>query len=1726
MTLALPLTGNREPVFSKSLAAFLKFSVFLLAMIIGNCAHAQITLIDPATVGGFESATTFGGNGWTVANGANTTRVWYCGTGQAGYSGARAAFIGNSATNVGANAANRVVHLYRPVTIPVGATNITLTFKYKQAVSDFVAPSTVYDGINVYLDPSTPVGGTTSTYPPIGSRIFGAFPTANVTSFTTQTVTIPNSYATGVATNLIFTWFSDNVTPTGYGAIDDVSLTYISGCSAPSQATGFGSNTVLTTSGNVTWTNGGGTNRLVVVRQGSAVNADPASGSTYTANPAFGSGSQIGTGNYVVYNGTGSSASVSNLLPNTQYFFAIYEFTGTCYNVTELTGSFTTASCSPSTQASAFASSNVYNNSATVSFTRGNGNRVIVLARNGSAVNADPVYNTSYTANANFGSGTQVGTGNYVVYDGTGNSVTVTGLTVGTTYHFAVYEYFTAPNCFKTPALTGNLTTTLVNPLVSGNVSCGYNFAYTTATTYTAVSGGTTVASGSGIDDNLYPNQTIGFPFDFNGKTYTSVGISSNGFIWFGATNPASTDYAPLSSATAMEGAISVFGDDLLARAAGSTIKTAVTGTAPNRVFTIEWLNFTDFGVYQDYLSFIVAFLDRYDFQIRLYEGSNNVDLAYNVAPYIINDIAGGQVGLRGTANTDFFNRKVYSCSNNWNTSTAGTLNSDVCEIDGYFCSTYPATNATYRFTPNVTNPTVTPNTPYTVSACNSYTLTSSSATSYLWYKDGVSTGVTTQSYNATASGVYYVRAGNASNCYRYSLPYTITINPNPTVFNVTGGTQCGSATVGLSGSESGVNYQLVRDGVNNVGSPVAGTGSSISFGVQSTAGTYTVVATNATTSCTSNMSGNSIVNPNPVAFNVFGGVGCGPIDVTTGGSQFNVNYQLKLDGTDQGSPLAGTGLGLDFGNQNTPGLYTVLATDASSGCTSTLSGSVTVQYCGAITWDGSAGTDWGVAANWTPPVVPSMCAQDVVIPNVSNKPVLSAPASVGSVQLDLGATLTLNANLNMCGNWVGSSGASSQVLGNGELILNGTGAQTLSGNSQFNILRLNNASGASIISGGTFQIQDEVDLQSGNLNTTGGTLIFNSASANQIAILDDFSSGYTGTITGDITARRAYNSAAYQDAHYFGSPVSGPTAGNLGSSNGSGGFVTAMGNCDETQLANNSLYGNVYTYDETNGGTCNVAGWKVEAAGNGVVAGKGYSVRKVGAGTLVLSGTPHTAASYSQSGTNSGWLNVSLQGRPTVSGWTMVANPYLATLDLTSAPIPAGFDAVHAVWNTTGPFAGTYTDEDIIAPFQAFFVRKSNPGGSATYTINKGNLSKNPQTFQALNNAETMTLYVTNNGNGLKDKTTVGFSSDATTQFDSQMDGFKMPGALTRHTLYSYNADPQEWFARNFNTSIEQTSTVNVGFEPGANGSYSMNFDGLQSFDPTSYITLEDKKTGTMHDVRSGDYSFTATTTDNWNRFVLHFTPAAKVNTSNATCAAQGQISITQPGSANWNYTLTNSANVVISSGNLNQSSPVTVSAAAGVYTITLTDANNYTVVKNLQITGASPIAASMTASSTIAETGEDINFTSTTANATNIEWNFGDNTTATTANASHSYTTEGSYNVSLTVTNADGCSSTTSQMVTVTAKSATGINNLTDGKLNIWSNANRVYVDFSKQKVSDATIDIYNVLGQKVSSEKWGKSSIYSRELNNLDAGYVIVNVKTELGVSTKKVFITNTK
>ncbi len=122
-----------------------------------------------------------------------------------------------------------------------------------------------------------------------------------------------------------------------------------------------------------------------------------------------------------------------------------------------------------------------------------------------------------------------------------------------------------------------------------------------------------------------------------------------------------------------------------------------------------------------------------------------------------------------------------------------------------------------------------------------------------------------------------------------------------------------------------GVDYELYR-AATPTGNVVAGTGAAISFGNQTTAGNYTVVATNASTTCQNNMTGSvSItIDPLPTAYNVTGGgnycAGGAGLPVGLDDSDAGIDYELYLDGTATGNVVAGTGAAISFGNQTTGG--------------------------------------------------------------------------------------------------------------------------------------------------------------------------------------------------------------------------------------------------------------------------------------------------------------------------------------------------------------------------------------------------------------------------------------------------------------------------------------------------------------------------------------------------------------------------------------------------------------------------------------------------------------------------------------------------------------------------------------------------------------------------------------------------------------------------------------
>lgn len=149
-----------------------------------------------------------------------------------------------------------------------------------------------------------------------------------------------------------------------------------------------------------------------------------------------------------------------------------------------------------------------------------------------------------------------------------------------------------------------------------------YSFSHSVGT-YTETTGAATLLPLVRADTYMSPAQNIGFTFNYAGTDYTQFKMSSNGFISLNMTGTSSLTTNDLSAANATSRPIiAPLWDDL----DGATPTTSVaayevTGTAPNRVLTVEWRNWE--------WNWNSGATPVISFQLKLYETTNVIDFVY-----------------------------------------------------------------------------------------------------------------------------------------------------------------------------------------------------------------------------------------------------------------------------------------------------------------------------------------------------------------------------------------------------------------------------------------------------------------------------------------------------------------------------------------------------------------------------------------------------------------------------------------------------------------------------------------------------------------------------------------------------------------------------------------------------------------------------------------------------------------------------------------------------------------------------------------------------------------------------------------------------------------------------------------------------------------------------------------------------------------------------------------
>jgi hypothetical protein len=286
--------------------------------------------------------------------------------------------------------------------------------------------------------------------------------------------------------------------------------------------------------------------------------------------------------------------------------------------------------------------------------------------------------------------------------------------------------------------------------------------------------------------DDCVTTVALPFPYTLYDQTYNAINLSSNGNAQLTGAAIAWINACPLPWTT-HNYSIFPYWDDLYTLNAGYGIYTSVSGTAPNRIFNIEWRA-------QYYPGTGTA-----NFELRLYEGQSRFDVVY---------------GTLTSGNTS---------------ATAGVQKNDTTAFDQYFCngSGGAATGGQSYTIASCATPSPTPTA--TATATATPTATASATATATLTPTPTATATFTPTPTATAT---FTPTPTATATFTPTPTATATATPTPTatpgiMLTATGYKVRGVDTVDLSWFPFGVgNIDIYRNGALLPQSPVANGGS------------------------------------------------------------------------------------------------------------------------------------------------------------------------------------------------------------------------------------------------------------------------------------------------------------------------------------------------------------------------------------------------------------------------------------------------------------------------------------------------------------------------------------------------------------------------------------------------------------------------------------------------------------------------------------------------------------------------------------------------------------------------------------------------------------------------------------------------------------------------------------------------------------------------------------
>lgn len=469
--------------------------------------------------------------------------------------------------------------------------------------------------------------------------------------------------------------------------------------------------------------------------------------------------------------------------------------------------------------------------------------------------------------------------------------------------------------------------------------------------------------------------------------------------------------------------------------------------------------------------------------------------------------------------------------------------------------------------------------------------------------------------------------------------------------------------------------------------------------------------------------------------------------------------------------------------------------------------------------------------------------------------------------------TLTINSGVALTIN----SGVIIQVQGN--LTNNGNGLTGM-GTIQFN------KSGSTVqLSGNAISFEGIVDVLTGTTLNTNNLLTLNASSTTSYGRI----TGSTGTITGNVTVKKVLANTNTGFRH-ISLPVDAP--------------ITSLTGIDLLMDNHSPSYQqNVFYWNPTNIGASVATGWTVATSTDDET--KAYSIYSNNSATgglwdvaspISITGVPNQSdytISLQYTFDPRGNLSSSIQ-----RGWNFIPNRFPSNIDVSvlinDANFGSTYKAVHVYNQQTGQYFGINQSSLVnyqasggslspltndIIPFQGFWVKATSTSQSIQVKNSHRSTDLSTSAVFARKSIDQFRLNVSDTlGRG--DQIAVLFDANATEQLDGTMDLYKLKSPNKGvPTMYCRQGDLE--LSANALPVLTNERMVQLIFESRQPGLTYTIYPDFSSLSPETTVSLEDRKTGTLHDLSKGAYSFTCDNAFDNARFVLHFN---KNNTAKST--------------------------------------------------------------------------------------------------------------------------------------------------------------------------------------------------------------------------------------------------